>query len=369
MSSKISEADFAAAFNDTSSYPTLRDVADHFGISRRQAKHRVEVLRVKGKMGLEAPALVDRKGKQAQDTKDHPNLEIQDLPGTDEAIEDLVARAMLHNERNIAGAEARRLVEIKVKIDGPYGVAGIPDPHLNNPGTMLRKAFDDAYKIRDTEGLFCVGIGDWLDNFIIGRLERERRHDIMTHTDAVRIQEHYVLSIMEKMIAAIGGNHNDWPTMLGGEDALGKMFNDKGLGSIYHPDQVRVRLTSPNGRQFIHLARHIFPGHSKYHPTHGILVWLLERWMGENVAWGGHIHTSGYISLERRHTDGDSMIAHGIQLAAYKKEDGYAMKKGFRENINFVTPVIIHDPAKGKTFFFPEIDDGIDFLKFLRSKK
>ena len=361
---------FAEVYNDVASYPTLSDVAHEMGIAVQTVKNRAAELRRRADSGKkDTPELISRAKKNEREYgPGMMDFVIKtEVPDKDEDINDLIARVKKHNRRVRDHFSSKDMIDIKIKAKGPIGVVGLPDQHLNNVGTHLSEALSDAEKIQDTEGLYCIAVGDWLDNFIIGRLERERRKDIMSHRDAVRLQEHYVCMIAPKLLAAVGGNHNDWPAMLGGEDQLAYLFNSLGLKSIYDPDQVRVRLTTPSGAQFIHLCRHIFPGHSKYHPTHGILVWMLERWGGEDVFWGGHIHTSGHMVLTRDWM-GKRKNVRGIQLSSYKKIDDFAMKKGFRPCDPFTSPMVIHDPDTGRTTFYEDIDEGIEILKYKRSK-
>ncbi len=77
----------------------------------------------------------------------------------------------------------------------------------------------------------------------------------MSHGDAWRLLEHYVAILAPKLIAAISGNHMDWSTEAGGVDIMKRLFAGYGLGAVYDTDEVRVRLTSPGGASFNHLAR------------------------------------------------------------------------------------------------------------------
>ena len=361
---------FAKVYNDTKKFPSLKDVAQELGISYSTVKNTAGMIRRRFTSGEpDIPALVPRSGKAALLHRyiDGDELEITtEVPSKDEPIEELVRRAIKYNKKVARNHIARDVIDIKVHTDGPIAVAGIPDPHLNNVGTNLEEAMRIADVISGEVGLYAVGIGDWLDNFIMGRLERERRKDIMSHSDAWRLQEHYVVTIARKLIAAIGGNHNDWIKSLGGLDVLESLFTELGLDRIYDPDQVRVRLQLPNGAEFTHLARHIFPGRSMYHPTHGILKWMLERWEGEDVLWGGHIHSAGHMSLTRE-WQGQSRVVRGIQLASYKEIDRYATSRGFRKCMPFQTPMVVHDPRDGSTTFFEDFDRGLEYLRAERA--
>lgn len=362
MLKQENHAAFAAIYNDVETYPTIGDVANHFEVSPKRIQNFAGELRK-----LRLGDLVFRGGPAASTKAVEARTVLTAVPDADEPIEQLLARAMAHNERYAAHSDAKRLIDVAINVEGPFGVVGIPDPHLNNPGTLLRRAFDDAKVIAEHPALYAVGIGDWLDNFIIGRLERERRGDIMSHADANRLQDHYIMTIINKMIIGLGGNHNDWIKDLGGVDFIHLLFKRMGVSAIYDPDEVRVRLVTPSGATFIHLGRHVFPGHSRFNSVHGILSWMLERWQGEDVLWGGHTHQAGHAMLEREH-EGVRRTVHGVQLAAYKDIDRYAIKGGFRRNVPFLVPMVVHDPDRRKTIFFDDMYDGLKHLDMLRDE-
>lgn len=355
--------DFALVYNDRKNYPSLTAVAKKLDINLRSVTHTATTI----KASDDGPLLINRSDTAAKiepEGKEHRDIETV-LPESEEPIHELLARAIEHNERVAGYHGAKNCIDISIKVDGPFGVVGLPDHHLNNVGTLLRRAFDDAHIIANHEALYAVGIGDWLDNFIMGRLERERRKDIMSHSDSWRLLEYYVEILAGKLIAAISGNHMDWSAELGGVDLLARMFKEKGLGAIYDADQVRVRLNCPNGRSFTHLARHKYRGHSKYNAVHAILVWMLENWQGEDVVWGGHIHTAGHTSIEKTWM-GERRVVHGVQLAAYKDIDGYATREAFRRNVPFLVPMVIHIPETGETLFFDDMRRGVEVLDSLR---
>lgn len=95
---------------------------------------------------------------------------------------------------------------------------------------------------------------------------------------------------------------------------------------------------------------------------------MLDRWQGEDVFWGGHIHSAAHTEIEREYM-GDTRVVHGVQLSTYKVLDGYAIKRGFRKNSPFICPMVIHNPANGKTTFHSDIEEGTEYLKFLSSHR
>lgn len=365
----ITDEAFARVYNDLKKHPRLYDVSQALGISEKTVANRASILRSLLKSGKTPITLVIRHNAAAAPKSAGEEFRVIETHPTspDEPIEELLERAVRHNERYAEYKDQKSCIDIQLKINGPYGVVGIPDHHLNSVGTLLKRAFDDAHAIANHPALFCVGIGDWLDNFIVGKLERERRKDIMSHSDAWRLLEHYLAILSAKMIAGISGNHMDWSTGMGGVDIMKRYFQDQGLGPIYDPDQVRVRLKSPSGSFSTHVARHKYRGNSRFNSVHAITVWILENWQGEDVVWGGHIHVAGHTQLEKRWM-GESRVIHGVQLGSYKVHDDYAVRECFRPNQPFLTPMTVHIPDTGETLFFADMYRGIQVLDLLRKE-
>lgn len=367
MTQRLTYQEFAKVYNDIEAYPTLSDVGLALKMAPRTIRTWVFQIRHKAAGDPSLPVLISRKaasakvkpiGSEFRSIETHPEE-------PDESIEDLLKRVIDHNERYDRYLAQKSRIDINIGFPGPYGVVGLPDHHLNSIGTMIRRAFDDAMVINQHPHLFAVGIGDWLDNFIVGFLERERRKDVMSHSDAWRLMEHYVSILAPKLIAAISGNHMDWTSSAGGVDVTKKMFEDHGLGAIYDTDEVRVRLISPSGEPSIHLARHKYRGNSRFNSVHAITVHILERWEGEDVVWGGHIHAAGHVSIEKR-WQGERRVVHGVQLGSYKQHDGYAKREHFRANVPFLVPITVHVPETGECLFFEDMYRGIDYLDQLR---
>lgn len=361
--------DFAAVYNDTVRYPTLTEVSAKLGISYKTVKNTAGIIRRLKSAGADVPDLVDRRGRSFEIRAAGEEFrEIETVPvRPEEPIGELLDRVFAANDRYASYKETRDCIDIRIKTEGPFGVVGLPDTHLNNLGTLNRRAFEDAYRIAAHPALYAVGIGDWLDNFIVGRLEAERRKDVMSHPDSWRLLDHYVITLAPKLVAAISGNHMDWTTSAGGVDVMRRMLDEQGLGAIYDTDQVRVRLITPSGRSFTHLARHKYRGNSRFNAVHAITVHILESWQGEDVVWGGHIHVAGHTSIEKFWM-GERRVVHGVQLGSYKLHDSYAEREGFRRNVPFLTPMTIHVPETGETLFFADMNRGIEVLDMLRSR-
>lgn len=360
--------EFARVYNDVTNYPDLTAVASALGIAHKTVKNKAALIRSRRLTDSTIPELISRRAHAAFPRP--AGIEHRDIDtcpdDPEEPIEELLGRAMDHSDRVIANVGDTSIIDVKIQEPGPFGVVGIPDNHMENPGTALRRMFDDAYYIRQHPNLFAICVGDFVDNFIIGRLERESRKNKMSRKDAWRIQEHYIELLAPKLVGLVGGNHDKWTSMTGGYDVLQRMLEEQGLGRLYHSDQLRVRLRTPSNRNFMHLVRHKFRGNSQYNSLHGITKWILERWQGETAVWGGHIHQAGHVSIQKDWM-GQSHSVHAIQLGTYKIVDDYAVTEGFRPNQPFMTPMLVHVPETGESIFFDDIHRGAEYLDWLRN--
>ena len=80
-------------------------------------------------------------------------------------------RGLREFDRKHEAKEARRLVTVPVKLDGPFGVALFGDPHVDDPGTDIRLLESHMNIVRRTKGLMAGNVGDYSNNWI-GRLAR-----------------------------------------------------------------------------------------------------------------------------------------------------------------------------------------------------
>lgn len=356
--------DFIAAYNDTQRFPTVAAVAQGLGLSVSRVKSKASEVRALNRAGVAGIKEIVWRSINPGSVIEIEKLE--DRPP--ENIEDLIERVCAYNEQKALLEDERKIVEVRLSENGWFGVAGIGDRHMNNPSTQLRRVFSDAKTIAATPGLYAVDIGDGLDNFLMGRLEKERRGDVMSHDQSWLIQSHYWKLIHSKIIGAVLGNHDAWVKSLGGVDALRAELASLGIANVVGVEEQWIRIITTGGEEFVHLLRHGFPGHSKYHPTHGILAWALERYQGEDAFWGGHIHQSGHMYLDREWM-GVKRTVHLVQLSAYKKNEMYAKQKGFRRNDPFETPILLINASTRETLFVPDFALGVNLLNSLRTGK
>lgn len=296
-----------------------------------------------------------------------------DIPSEDRTVDQIVRAAIDKHDCVARARRAKINALIPIKCHGPIGLAFVPDRHMESPGTHLGQVFDHAKLMAKTDGLFINDLGDSIDNFIIGKLQAARRDTVVTVTEAWILVEEYFRLVKDRLLAAISGNHLDWTTTMGGVDCLHKVLRAAGCKSLYDADELMYQIKLPNGMIFKISLRHFFSGNSMWNAAHAVARYVQSAaYRDETVVAAGHLHIAGYQIVEAH-----GMVCHAIQTGSYKDRDldPYCRQRGFMRQHAFKVPIVIFFPEDcrgnkaGSSTFFPEIECGIPYLNWLRSKK
>jgi hypothetical protein len=276
-------------------------------------------------------------------------------------VADLLARRKIEFAQKRKASEARDLIPVRIKIDGPIGIAHGGDPHVDDDGTDLSLVERHVDVIGRTEGLFGANVGDITNNWV-GRLARLYGEQGTSAAQAWQLAEWFVGSV--SWLYLIGGNHDTWS---GAGDPIGWMMRSQ--QGVHQNHGARLELRFPNGKKVRVNARHNFPGNSQWNTAHGPAKAAQMGWR-DHVLTCGHLHTSGYQVLKDPAT---GLISHALRVASYKTFDRYAAEKGLPDQTIFVCPVTIIDPQYADddprlvtTIFDPE--EGADYLTFKRRR-
>jgi hypothetical protein len=284
------------------------------------------------------------------------------LPPVEEIIEDRKRRFA----QKAKAEEARKLISVRVKLDGPIGIMHKGDPHVDDDGTDLALLESHVKIINDTPGLFGANVGDIQNNWI-GRIAHLYGEQSTSRIESWEIAKWYVEGV--NWLYILGGNHDVWAgSGQGAGDPLAWML--KSQTGVYEAWGARLGLKFPNGKQVVVNARHDFAGHSMWNTAHGPSKSFQMGWK-DHILTCGHKHTTGYTILKDPAT---GLIGHAIRLASYKTYDRYAKERGLPEqNISPACVTIIQpdkaddDPALVTTIW--DVETASDFLTFLRNRK
>lgn len=286
---------------------------------------------------------------------------VPSLPSGDLTIDELRAARRKVFERKDEGARARKLIPVKVNLDGPIGILHFGDPHIDDDGCDFPRLEADVELVNRTEGLFGGNVGDLHNNWI-GRLARLYANQSTTAKQAWMLVEWFVQSI--DWLYIVKGNHDLWS---GSGDPLDfiKRYSDVGVMEAHG---ARLELNFPNQKKVRINARHDFSGHSMWNPNHGPVKAISAGWR-DHILTCGHKHTTGYGPPLKDPASG--LISWPLRCAGYKKHDGYADEMGLPDQnispsiLTIIDPQFADDDPRLITPFL-SADEGVDFLKWKR---
>jgi len=325
-------------------YPSLMAAAKAEGISRNTLQHRFE--RAKQVIGQEPEPVFD--GEPLPD----------ELPTADE----IIARRSKQFARKKDAKEARHLINVQVKLDGPFGVAIPGDPHLDDDGTDIDLVREHVAIFQKHPAILPIGIGDNQNNWI-GRLARLYGQQSLSAAEAWVLVGWYIKAV--NWLALVAGNHDCWS---GAGDPTIWMARAQRVN--YEAHGVRLGLETPRKRVIRINARHDFRGHSEFNTVHGPAKAALRGWR-DHVLVAGHKHVSG-INILRDPMSG--LISYALRTGSYKTYDRYADENGLPNQTFSVCPVMVvrdrfPDDDNRLLQYFPEPQTAADFLVWLRKRK
>ena len=244
-----------------------------------------------------------------------------DLPTFDELLE----RRAQQTRRRIGADRARELIDIALHIDGPFAIAMVGDPHIDNPSCNLDLLLAHTDLIATTPGMFGLCVGDVQDGWV-GRLARLWAHQGISAAESQVLVDGWLHRFAGKLVALIEGNHDCWVHGVGGHSPL--TWIQSHAGTVTQAHGVRLRVRTDDGQQVTINARHDFPGRSMYNAAHGPNKSLIFG-CRDDVAVAGHTHVYGRMVSLNPET---RTPMHAVRLGSYKHSDEYAHALGLLDN-------------------------------------
>lgn len=287
-------------------------------------------------------------------------FDMKPLPSALPTIDELLDRRKSEFSRINTAKEARKLIDVDVRLDGPVGISFWGDPHLDDPGTDIALVERHVELVKRTPGLFAANIGD-SGNHWVGRLARLYGEQSTSASETWVLVEWLIQSL--PWIAIINGNHGCWN---GAGDPL-KWFIRQQPGA-FDDNGVRLNLRFPQGRDIRVNARHDFRGHSMWNPAHGLAKAVQMGWR-DHLLVAGHTHVSAYNVLKDPAT---GLISHALRIASYKTHDRYADTLGLPDQNITQNAVTILSPEateeRNLVTVFLDPFEGAEFLTWKRRK-
>lgn len=316
-------------------------------------------------LGVPRPTMQGRvraaRARLGEDVPDSPFEPIA-LPSEELPLDELLKHRKRVYELKNDAKTARKLVPVRVRLDGPIGIAHFGDPHVDDDGCDIGRLESDLKAVRRTDGLFGANLGDLQNNWI-GRLARLYSEQSTTARQAWQLVEWMVGSV--DWLYIIGGNHDAWS---GAGDPLQWLM--KAAPGAYEYHGIRIGLTFPNKKVVRVNARHDFSGHSMWNPAHGPMKAVQGGWR-DHILTCGHKHTS-FVAGPLK-DPASSLLSWAIRCAGYKVWDRYAEEKGLPDQNAFPAAVTIIDPQfddgdSRLVTVIPNVEEGAEYLTWKRKK-
>lgn len=292
------------------------------------------------------------------------DFEVPALPSEELTLAEIMEHRRKVWKRKDAGAKARKLIPVKVNLDGPIGILHIGDPHIDDDGCDFPLLESHVDLARKTPGLVCGTVGDLHNNWI-GRLARLYAQQSTTARQAWMLVEWLVTTV--NWLYLVKGNHDLWT---GSGDPLDfiKRYADMGVMEAHG---ARLELAFPNGKAVRVNARHDFSGHSMWNPNHGPVKAIKGGWR-DHILTCGHKHETGFGPPIKDPASG--LISWPLRCAGYKRHDRYADELGLPDQnispaiLTVIDPQYADDDPRLITPFL-SAEEGAEFLTWKRKRK
>jgi len=214
------------------------------------------------------------------------------------------------------------------------------DTHLGGTGVDVEAIDRDIDMVLETPGAYIVGVGDLLDNFIIGKLMAIQMDTPFTIDAQWSLVRRMLRRMAPRLVASVGGNHDNWTRLLSGVDYF-REVHEQIVGRHILLGKNELRVTVQVGEaEFPLKIRHKWRGFSMYNPTHAA---ERDAKFNSGYPWrvgvAAHTHTGGYV----REFNRGGQTALAVQCGTYKRIDDYADTNDFPEPNDAAAVAVILD--------------------------
>jgi len=241
----------------------------------------------------------------------------------------------------------------------PIAITGLGDLHLGSSNLALDKLISDVKIIKNTEGMYCVNIGDWLQNFIHKKLANAGWGDLRPSQQWVLV-ELIFKALCESMLLIAPGNHDLWTQELVDVDKMASLAKQSNI--CYNNDESPATINIKyKDVEYLGAFRHKPIGSSRINPMQSTKN-IYRDLVLYDFCMTGHHHEFG-IEYFRRHNETRIAMACG----SYKIDDRFGKKLGFPQAAP-IMPTIILMPDKKEMVAVEDIRTAALLLSSLRDK-
>lgn len=282
------------------------------------------------------------------------------IPSCDLSAKEIISNLCKKFDHKKQHHDSKKWMPFKVHTNQPMGINWFGDPHVDDDGCNWPLLRRDINICANTPGMFGANIGDTTNNWI-GRLMKEYASQGTTRSEADVLIEWFLMDSGVDWLIWLLGNHDKWHF---GEEKLKRMVKHVCTMADW---RAQFKLVFPNGRECLIDAAHDHAGHSQWNSLH---AQQKASTMGgtAHLYIAGHRHNWALAQNECPHTNRIYWLA---RARGYKQIDHYGENLGFGNQKSGASICSIIDPRASEINLvrcFADLEEGADYLKFLRKR-
>lgn len=275
---------------------------------------------------------------------------------TEEDVDNFIASMIDLQEKKEKLSTRQTKASIRLNGDKPVGVAFWGDWHIGAAGVDYKLFEQDLAKIRDTEGLYFIGAGDYKDNYVTGIAPGAQYEQIIQPGMQDMAVKRYLEQVTDKCLALVRGCHEDWAKKLTDVDFMEFLCHETGSINLWHGGELTIKV---GDQSYLWRCRHKYKYQSSLNLENAMR--RINEIQGPcDVAAEAHLH-NGYIM--QRHLMGQYRIM--LRTGSYKVMDEFGQKLAGYEGLPAV-PVVIMFPDRHQMIGELHLDRAIEILNSLR---
>lgn len=284
------------------------------------------------------------------------------IPEADVPVDELIEKLTANFKRRAQHVAAKAWARFTLHEDGPYCLAIVGDPHLDDPGTDW-ETLRAHHALMRRPHVHGICLGDITNNWA-GKLQRLYAEQDVTRSQAWKLASWFFQSVPWLII--IKGNHDLWSSAYGQGDPLDWMSRGAALLEDW---QAKFEVATPSGHAVKVWAAHDFKGTSIYNPIHGPMRAQKFSAGEADIYCAGHQHHwelfAGEDALK-------SQRPYWIARArGYKQLDEHADRHQFGSQRHGATIGVVVDPARegpAALHCYADLEEAVEVMEWKRAK-
>lgn len=246
----------------------------------------------------------------------------------------------------------------------PIGIAFVGDIHAGNDGVMYKRFKSDMQRIRDTEGLFAVGMGDYMDNFKPQAKSGTGMYHALFADPVEQLQ--FITMRLEiakgKWLALAQGNHDAWDFKWAGIDRLPALAQH--LETAYFSERGGTVKVLLGDQTYNIVVKHDYRGKSQINKSNSQRRMFDDypEWGNADVICLAHLHEPLTEQVLRR-----GRTVTYLRSGTYKIHDPWAEAAGYTPTYGVPVVVLYPETRKIVAFHGEHFEEAVAFLNAIRN--